>query len=316
MQTIKPSTSLHIPLIIEQKIDAYINAVDGEISGMGKLSYDKETHTFTVEDIKIFKQECTATTTKLDESALAKFLTELVKSGENPADWFLWWHSHVDMKAYFSGTDTDTIETSKEYATLLSLVVNRAGDKVARLDTHSPYRMTEDVDVLIDVMETPAEILEEIDAEVKAHVTDKKYPAYHAYNGGPATQHVKGYDFVDVRDIKPTYAHEEYAHEEYAHEGAVDLYGENYDVQYFTVDELIEEEAILQSDYKDSENRLKQIETYGPSYQGEYDDVFSEYASTGERLLALKEQAKRIEDGTAEEVEEVTLPLPLKENVK
>jgi hypothetical protein len=117
-----------------QKIKAYVQAVDGEVSGVAKGSYNTEQDAFIITDAMIFKQDCGSAHTSLDSAGQAQFFTELIKRGENTDEWCVWWHSHAEMAVFFSKTDTDTIEQHSHHDFLVSLVVNKNGEAQARLD--------------------------------------------------------------------------------------------------------------------------------------------------------------------------------------
>lgn len=158
---------------VEAKLNAYVMAVDTEIAGMGKVKVS-DAGDIMLLDVAIYDQVVTGGTADLSTEALAKFQTELIKAGESPEDWVLWWHSHAGMQAFFSGTDTSTIESSTEYQYLVSLVVNRRRERKARLDLYHPFRFTQDN--LAIIVGTANEVIpEEIRAEVEAKVKVKTY---------------------------------------------------------------------------------------------------------------------------------------------
>lgn len=138
-----------------QKMMAYVDLCPDEISGLGKVEI--EDGEFTVTDVEIFTQVVSPTHSDIPSKALAKFQCELLARGENPKNWFCWWHSHAKMGTFFSGTDTSTIESSTDFAMLLSIVSNHKHEFSARFDLHEPVRMTQTVTV---------EILEEVDETI------------------------------------------------------------------------------------------------------------------------------------------------------
>lgn len=159
---------LIIPAAIERRLNAYVQAVDSEIAGMGELEM-REDGNLWVTDIAIYNQEVTGGTADLSPQALAMFQTELIKAGKSPKNWYLWWHSHHTMGAFFSTTDTGTIGTSTEFDHLMSLVVNQRRDRKARFDTHMinglPLRMTVDnvaIEIGPDVTARNTELDQEI----------------------------------------------------------------------------------------------------------------------------------------------------------
>lgn len=151
---------LMIPAALERKLNAYVQSVDAEIAGMGAIEV-REDGNFWVTDIAIYDQEVTGGTADLSPQALAHFQTELIKNGISPRNWYLWWHSHNTMSAFFSTTDTGTIASSDEFDHVLSLVVNKKRERKARFDVHRangiPMRLTkEHIDIEIAPEVNPA----------------------------------------------------------------------------------------------------------------------------------------------------------------
>ena len=156
-----------------QKLRAYIDNCPSEISGLGKIEIVP--NGFLVTDIMILKQTVTNMTTKLDDNALGKWCYELTKAGDDVAKWCLWWHSHVDMGAYFSGTDVETIEESTDMPHLISLVGNLAGEWEARLDIFKPHHATNNLKVMVENL-IDKKITESCMSQIKELVQDKIVP--------------------------------------------------------------------------------------------------------------------------------------------
>lgn len=164
---------LIIPAEVEAKLHAYVRCVTTEIAGMGKAKISQEGDIMLL-DVAIYDQVVTGGTADLSSEALAKFQTELIQAGESPKDWIVWWHSHADMAAFFSGRDTDTIDSSSEFQYLVSLVVNRKRERKARFDIYNPFRFV--ADDLAIIVGTPEEVIpEDIRAEVEEKVHTKVY---------------------------------------------------------------------------------------------------------------------------------------------
>lgn len=166
---------LIIPPAVERKLHAYVKAVEGEIAGMGEIEV-REDGNLWVTDVTIYDQEVTGGTADLSSEALAHFQTDLVKRGESPKNWYLWWHSHAGMAAFFSTTDTGTIETSTEFDHVVSLVVNKRRERKARLDTHFPFRITvTDLPIEIPAEVNPRTIeIDEQVTELEKQISDLK----------------------------------------------------------------------------------------------------------------------------------------------
>jgi len=160
---------LIIPKEVEERIHGYAMSVDSEIAGMGKVRVEGDS--IIVEEVMIYDQEATGATADLSQEAIAKWLTELVRAGDSPKMWKLWFHSHHTMPAFFSGRDTATIDGQTEGDWLVSLVVNCKREREARLDLYRPFRMfLTDLEIEIQGTEAytvPADIAEEVARKVK-----------------------------------------------------------------------------------------------------------------------------------------------------
>jgi hypothetical protein len=131
-----------------RKFRAYIHLIDYEISGFGKVR--KEGNDLIVEDVKIFDQVVNGGSTEIDafgdggSGGYAKFWDDLAVAGEDASLWKLWWHSHVTMPAFFSGTDRNTIndwDTEQGHDNwMLSIVTNKYGAINCQVDIFQPLR--------------------------------------------------------------------------------------------------------------------------------------------------------------------------------
>ena len=161
-----------------KKLFTYIDSVDAEISGFGKVK--KNGNSFYVEEIKIFNQVVTGTETTINKSSLGKFFDDLVSQGEELSDWRLWWHSHNDFEAYFSSIDAATIEDfdieTKEDNWMLSVVGNKMRSLKCRVDVYQPIRCTTEVSWAIDTtdIELQKQIAEEVSLKIIKVEKEKK----------------------------------------------------------------------------------------------------------------------------------------------
>lgn len=126
----------------------YVDASSIEISGLGRIKKEVKDHTisFIVEELFLLKQKNTAASTHLDPAALAEFVIDRVEKNQSVHDVKLWFHSHVNMQAFWSGTDDaccDAFENEGQEADnwYLSIVVNKKREMKARLDIYKPYRL-------------------------------------------------------------------------------------------------------------------------------------------------------------------------------
>ncbi len=151
---------LYLTKHAHRKLRYFVEQIDNEISGFGKVTETKtpQGSVFIVTDFEIFDQVVSGAHSTIDDDALAKFLFEKTKAGENMSEWKVWWHSHCRMASYFSQTDTGTMDKSTEFKYMISLVTNHKDEKTARIDVYDPIRAHSDMDVVV---------LEEEDSELK-----------------------------------------------------------------------------------------------------------------------------------------------------
>lgn len=175
-----------------QKIAAYVDNCQFEIGGLGKVVCDG--NDFIVSDVHIFHQKVTPAHVDLTAETLAKFQSECVKRKESMKDFKFWWHSHAKLDAFFSGTDTATIDQSAlDFPWMVSFVTNHAHKKVARLDVYQPVHLTctLDIEVLDDVDQT---IIDACKAEIAEKVTMPTVPSYtYPFQGYQSHHHYGGY---------------------------------------------------------------------------------------------------------------------------
>lgn len=171
----------------KQILDLYVDEVDDEISGLGKVR--RLGNRILIEEIYLLKQESSSSTTDLDMAAVADFMTEMIKH-EGPVEHLkLWWHSHGNMGAFWSGTDEKTVQ-GFENEWMVSLVVNRRGEYKCRLDVYNPVHLVvEDAELCITAPEPSKELRDLIKKEVEKKVKTKKYyvgPGHHnvGFQGG------------------------------------------------------------------------------------------------------------------------------------
>lgn len=172
-----------------QKMRYYVDACTGEVSGLGRI--EKRDGDLYVTDVAIFEQAVSGSHSDIDTDALARFQVERVRAGDDMSGWRLWWHSHASMKAFFSGTDTSTIDASHEFGYLVSLVTNHEHDIVARVDVYEPVRVHATLEVEIEEREND-ELKKAVEAEVREKVrratsvtkSDKREPVGYRYTLG------------------------------------------------------------------------------------------------------------------------------------
>lgn len=114
------------------KLWHWIQAAEGEVSGLGVVK--KDGNDLIVKDVFLLDQTCSAGHTDLDEEALTNFLYDLAVKGKDPSEYNFWWHSHAHMGTFWSTVDQANCERLSPESELISLVMNKRGDMLARRD--------------------------------------------------------------------------------------------------------------------------------------------------------------------------------------
>lgn len=109
------------------KVMHWIRKADFEVSGYGTAHWDAQQQAFIVTDAYLIKQVGGPAHTEIDAVALGK-LVHRIEDVEKKGQIKWWWHSHVDMQAFWSGTDTDTIHSLGKHGWMTASVFNKKGE--------------------------------------------------------------------------------------------------------------------------------------------------------------------------------------------
>ena len=136
---------IYISHTAHQKMKLWVEMAKGEISWLGSITELKNKgniYGFLVEDIHLLKQVCSPTNTVLDDQSVGAFLTEMAMQGQDVSNIRGWLHSHAQMKVFWSGTDETCIQNLANSNYLVSVVTNKNGDILARVDIFKPFHIT------------------------------------------------------------------------------------------------------------------------------------------------------------------------------
>lgn len=193
---VKFSTLYILPRALK-RIMYYAKAADGEVSGLGTIIKDKDGH-YIVNEVYLLEQESSGADTELNPEAISKLMTDMMKENQDPSRLKFWWHSHANMGVFWSGTDDTCAETlSREFA--FSLVVNKSGEKLCRLDIYNPIRITFNHIKLEEIVEEDKELEKVCELEVKQKVKSPYFNYSRPGKGatGGFVGHRHGYEGVD-----------------------------------------------------------------------------------------------------------------------
>jgi len=159
------------------RLVAYALEAKGEISGFMKVAQHDDGQGFHIHAPVIFEQECTGVTTDLDTTSVAKFFDDIVRvQNGDPTEYRCWWHSHVEMEVFYSGTDNKSIdEFTEDWGFAIGITVNRKGEIYTRIQYNNPLWI-EIENVPLMIKETLSDsVLDKIKEDVKNFVKEKTY---------------------------------------------------------------------------------------------------------------------------------------------
>lgn len=169
--------SIEIEPMVYQKVMHWVNKSDFEVSGMGTVIHDKERNVLRVVDAILLKQENGPATTELDGQSISKAMFQLKDS---PGSLRWWWHSHVNMDVFWSGTDMAAIKTlggaeRDRPAWFCMTVFNKKQEMLSAYVQNQPVRMiASDLETTI-AAQLPAEVVAEWDKQYDDNVENKSY---------------------------------------------------------------------------------------------------------------------------------------------
>ena len=153
-----------------------------EIGGMAVTIQDDDGD-WVIKDPMIMKQEVSAALCELDKTELAAYYSKMAMKYKKKNMRFCWWHSHAKMGAFWSGTDTNTIDEYEDGDLSFALVVNVKEEYKCRVSVWKPFTIHKDVELSIiqDVDKLLYKIPKKIEREVVETCTQ---PTKSWYNGG------------------------------------------------------------------------------------------------------------------------------------
>jgi len=166
--------AIHILPEARAKMEAYVRNCPFEISGLGTI--EERGDMLLVTDVFLLEQSGSAGSTTLDPESLSKFVVEMAMAGKDPSQLKFWWHSHVNMGCYWSGTDDKCMDAFKPGDYFIGTVANKKGESRTRLDIYDPIRASVDNIPLITAIDEEMDIA--VCLEIKAKVTEEVLPHF------------------------------------------------------------------------------------------------------------------------------------------
>jgi hypothetical protein len=158
---------------VYQKIMHWVNKAQGEVSGLGKVIIDKGD--YRVVDAILVEQQNTGASTELEPASVAKAMYEM---RETPGHLNFWWHSHVNMAVFWSGTDIDTIREIGQHGFVVATVFNKKNETRSAVYVKAGEIIPE---IFLDNLKTemstgiPKEETAQWDAQFDAKCKDRKW---------------------------------------------------------------------------------------------------------------------------------------------
>ncbi len=212
-------TKVYLSIQAYQKMRLWVEMAKGEISWLGSVSELKDQdgifEAFLIEDIHLLKQTCSSANTVLDDQSVGQFLTEMVMKNQDTSKIKAWIHSHASMKCFWSNIDEECIRNLANSSYVISIVTNKDGDILARVDVFKPFHITVS-EAVVDIYYPADEQLKKLcRKEFKEKVTESMFiPA------GPVTQPFPGMTELDrkVEDLEEQVGSGRISLEEYQRE--------------------------------------------------------------------------------------------------
>lgn len=185
-----------IPHEVYEQIQFYVDKSDIECSGLGKVVITPEGYRVT--EVTLLKQENTATHTEIDAGAVTKAMYDLRNS---EGGIYFWWHSHVNMGVFWSGTDKATIEEIGVNGLCVAVVFNKKREMRGAVwlkgSELSPNLYFDDVPVAI----THSQASEKVKAAWAKDFEEKCKPKHFPLSSVPSVQDAFSYSGVYNRKL-------------------------------------------------------------------------------------------------------------------
>ncbi len=185
--------SVHPKVVLDemvyQKIMHWVHKSKYEVSGLGKVVV--EDGTIRIIDAILLPQKNTSTTTDIEPTDVAKAMW-LMK--DTPGELKFWWHSHVDMNVFWSGTDMATIKELGAAGWFVHTVFNKRHETRTAISMGEPFpAIIDDIKLVIE-RTLPADLVDAWDKEYEEKVTNviPKPTPRHAQRFPQASRQVSG----------------------------------------------------------------------------------------------------------------------------
>lgn len=170
-----------IPSLTRRMLLYYADKIPTEVAGiaLADIGEFRGRQAIFVSKPTIFPQKVTGGSAEFDTEEMQKCLFQMLKEGRDDEieKAKVYWHSHVNMHAFFSGTDVAGMRNIND-SWALAIVVTKRGEFRCMLHIFSPFHITlDDLDYTFVEDPLPAELATEADNKIKECIREEK-PKY------------------------------------------------------------------------------------------------------------------------------------------
>lgn len=195
--------------LAHKKIMYWVNKCDKEVSGFSTVQYIPASKTFYVKDSFLLEQEVGSAHTDIDAKSLGKLLYKTRDQRAENFELRLWWHSHVNMSVFWSGTDRATIEDLGKNGWIVATVFNKKNEWHSAVCVKTSSDLGSDV-TFYDAIKTELEnkidqsFVEACDKEFLENVKEKTWSTWQSHiDQGPfMSRHYDNNDYVSNFNTK------------------------------------------------------------------------------------------------------------------
>ena len=182
-----------------------------EIGGMCVVLKDEDGD-YELVDPVILKQTISGGQCELDKDELAEYYTKADKKYYKEKYSFCWWHSHHTLGAFWSNTDTNTMEEASGSQISYSLVVSWDKEEyghIFRISLWEPYVDAKDIQLEITdrkQKKIPKSIVKEVDEKCSETRTVSNYI------GSPINRNYRSYNSYGIPGLNSGYQRSLFEH--------------------------------------------------------------------------------------------------------
>lgn len=153
---LEDSPHITLPLGVYQELLGYVAHYKTEVSGCGLVVAIEHTiepvyardvakieTEYQIKEVFLPEEQTNSSgSTDIDEKVIHTLINDLIQKDVDVSQLRMHWHSHANMSTFHSMTDTDNYATLKNDAFLVSLVMNRRGHVLGRVDYYKPVHIS------------------------------------------------------------------------------------------------------------------------------------------------------------------------------